>query len=109
MLKPNGRLAISDRVLVKELPERSRNDPELWGGCVAGAMLEESYLALLREAGFTHVAVEERRLYSDEEAMEFAQSMAEEKRARGSVPDVEVLYQAYKCIANDRIVAIKPR
>jgi ubiquinone/menaquinone biosynthesis C-methylase UbiE len=109
VLKPNGRLAISDRVLVKELPERSRNDPELWGGCVAGAMLEDSYLALLHEAGFTQVVVEERRLYSDEEAMEFAQSMAEEKRARGSIPDVEVLYHAYKCIANERIVAIKPR
>jgi arsenite methyltransferase len=109
VLKPGGRLAISDRVLVKELPESSRDDPELWGGCVAGAMLEGSYLALLREAGFTQVSVEERRLYSDEEAMEFAQSMAEEKRAKGSVVDVEVLYQAYKCIANDRIVAFRPR
>jgi SAM-dependent methyltransferase len=108
VLKPGGRLAISDRVLVKELPESSRDDPELWGGCVAGAMLEESYLALLHEAGFTQVVVEERRLYSDEEAMEFAQSMAEDKRAKGSVADVEVLYQAYKCIGNDRIVAFRP-
>jgi SAM-dependent methyltransferase len=109
VLRPGGRLAISDRVLVRELPEGSRGDPELWGGCVAGAILEEKYLDLLREAGFTQVSVEERRLYSDEEAMEFAQSMAEEKRARGAVPDVEVLYQAYRCVANDRIVAVRPR
>ena len=109
VLKPGGRLAISDRVLVKDLPEGSRNDPELWGGCVAGALLEESYLDLLRQAGFVQVDVEERRTYTDEEAMEFARSMADEKRARGEASDVEVLYQAYGCVANDRIVAIKPR
>jgi SAM-dependent methyltransferase len=52
VLKPGGRLAISDRVMVEELPDGSKNDPELWGGCVAGAVLEENYLDLLRQAGF---------------------------------------------------------
>jgi arsenite methyltransferase len=109
VLKPGGKLAISDRVLVEELPEDLRLDPELWGACVAGAILEEDYLQMLHGAGFTDVKVEERRLYSDEEAREFASSIDEEKRSHGKGSDTGTMFKAYKCIANDRIVARKPR
>jgi arsenite methyltransferase len=109
VLKPGGKLAISDRVLVEELPDEVRLDPELWGACVAGAILEERYVDMLHEAGFIDVKVEQRRLYTDEEAKEFASSIEKEKRSHGKGSDPETMYRAYKCIANDRIVARKPR
>lgn len=52
-LKPGGRLYISDMVLLDELPEDLKNDRDLLAGCVAGAVLKEEYLKLLKRAGFS--------------------------------------------------------
>jgi arsenite methyltransferase len=51
VLKPQGRLQISDIALRTRVSEKSRADPQLWAECVVGAVLEEDYLALLRDAG----------------------------------------------------------
>ena len=53
VLKPGGRIYISDIVLLAELPEDLRNDKDLLAGCVAGAILKEDYLNLLNKAGFS--------------------------------------------------------
>lgn len=53
VLKPGGRMYLSDMVLLAELPEDLKNDRDLLAGCVAGALLKEEYLRLLREAGFS--------------------------------------------------------
>ncbi len=53
VLKPEGRMYISDMVLLDELPEDLKNDHELLAGCVAGAVLKEEYLKLLKRAGFS--------------------------------------------------------
>lgn len=53
VLKSGGRMFISDMVLLAELPEDLRNDKDLLAGCVAGALLKEEYLRLVKEAGFT--------------------------------------------------------
>lgn len=53
VLKPGGRMYISDMVLLAELPEELRENEELLAGCVAGAVLKEEYLKLLNEAGFS--------------------------------------------------------
>lgn len=58
ILKPNGRLAISDVVATAELPEEMRNDKELFSGCMAGAMHVEKLAVVMRDAGFTEVRVE---------------------------------------------------
>ena len=60
-LKPGGRLLVSDIVLNGELPPQVRENVELWAGCVAGAMLEQEYLQLIREAGFSEVSVVSRK------------------------------------------------
>ena len=52
VLKPGGIIYISDMVLLAELPEELRENEELLVGCVAGAVLKEEYLKLLKEAGF---------------------------------------------------------
>ncbi len=52
VLRPGGNLYISDMVLLKELTEEQRNDEDLIGGCVGGAILRDEYLQKVREAGF---------------------------------------------------------
>lgn len=57
VLKPGGRLAISDIVLDGALPEAVVNDVYAYVGCIAGAVLREEYLGMLREAGFDRVEI----------------------------------------------------
>jgi SAM-dependent methyltransferase/DNA-binding transcriptional ArsR family regulator len=53
VLKSRGRMYLSDMVLLAELPEDLKNNKDLLVGCVAGALLKEEYLRLLKEAGFS--------------------------------------------------------
>ncbi len=57
VLRPGGRLMISDIVLLRELPDLIKHSVEAYTGCVAGAMLREEYLAAIRAAGFEDVRV----------------------------------------------------
>jgi ubiquinone/menaquinone biosynthesis C-methylase UbiE len=51
VLKPGGRLQISDIALRVPVSEQSRADPKLWAECVVGAIVEDDYVSLLRAAG----------------------------------------------------------
>jgi SAM-dependent methyltransferase len=57
VLKPDGRLAVSDVVNIAPLPEDLRADPALLCGCVAGAAPVDRVKTLLRAAGFVDVTV----------------------------------------------------
>ena len=57
VLKPCGRLMVSDIVLLKELPDFIRDSIAAYVGCVAGAMMKGDYLAAIRGAGFEPVEV----------------------------------------------------
>ncbi len=57
VLKPGGRLAISDIVLDAALPEAIANDVYAYVGCISGAILREDYLAMLKTAGFDRVEI----------------------------------------------------
>lgn len=67
VLRPGGRLAISDIVVRGEIPPPIQRSIELWVGCVAGALEEREYRAKLGEAGFEEIAVEPTRLYRGED------------------------------------------
>ena len=71
VLKPGGRFAVSDVVVQGELPADVKRSMELWVGCVAGALSDEEFAALLREAGFEHASVEFTRTYDVEDARAF--------------------------------------
>lgn len=58
VLKPGGRLAISDVVAQAAIPEPLRKDWELYTGCVAGASKAEELENLLEQAGFTQIRIE---------------------------------------------------
>lgn len=57
VLKPGGRLVVSDMVAKGKLPEEIRESPEIWASCVGGALPEEEYLETIRRAGFPAVEV----------------------------------------------------
>ena len=69
VLKPGGRLAVSDVVVRGEVPAAIRRNVELWIGCVAGALEESDYRAKLQTAGFEAVALEPTRIYRAEDAL----------------------------------------
>ncbi len=58
VLKPGGRLMVSDIVLKKPLPDAIKNSIAAYIGCVAGASLREDYLQEMREAGFESITVQ---------------------------------------------------
>jgi arsenite methyltransferase len=71
VLKPGGRLAISDVVVRGKVPTEIKKSLELWAGCVAGALSEYDYEAKLAKAGFDNIDIEPTRVYSSEDARAF--------------------------------------
>src|SRR5207302_1394419 len=57
VLKKGGRAVISDIVSDEEVPEELQNDPELWSGCISGALTEEGFLAAFENAGFYGIQI----------------------------------------------------
>jgi len=58
VLKPGGRLAISDVVASAEMPDDMKNDPLLHAGCMAGASMVEDLETMMKEAGFSNIRIE---------------------------------------------------
>lgn len=52
VLKPGGRVAISDIISDEHVPQHLQNDPTLWSGCISGAFQEEEFLQAFLDAGF---------------------------------------------------------
>ena len=71
VLKPGGRLAVSDVVVRGEVPGEIRKSMELWVGCIAGALEEKEYQEKLARAGFESIDVEPTRVYKADEARDF--------------------------------------
>jgi 2-polyprenyl-3-methyl-5-hydroxy-6-metoxy-1,4-benzoquinol methylase len=71
VLKPGGRLAVSDVVTRGEIPAEIRKNVLLWVGCVAGALEENEYKTKLTAAGFEQVGIEPTRIYRLDEARAF--------------------------------------
>ena len=61
VLRRGGRAVISDIVSDEQVPEAMQNDPELWSGCISGALTEHGFLAAFEEAGFYGVRIVERQ------------------------------------------------
>ncbi|MBI4541483.1 MAG: arsenite methyltransferase [Gemmatimonadetes bacterium] len=92
VLRPGGRMLVSDLVLGRPLPEEIRSSVEAYVGCVAGASLREEYLGHIRTAGFTEVEVVEERTYGDSEVFGGA----------------EWLRQAATAVTSAKVRAVKP-
>ncbi|MEM3730579.1 MAG: methyltransferase domain-containing protein [Candidatus Bathyarchaeia archaeon] len=62
VLKPGGRLMISDIVLLKELPKKVKENEKAYVSCISGAIMKDKYLKLIKNAGFQDVKVLEETL-----------------------------------------------
>ena len=58
VLKPGGRIAISDIVADEAIPQHLKADPELWSGCISGSFIEDEFLASFKQAGFLAVKLD---------------------------------------------------
>lgn len=81
VLKPGGRLMISDLVLYKALPQAIKKSVAAYVGCVAGALIKEDYLKAVKDAGFSDVKILSETPYAidvtldDERVQKAAQTM----------------------------------
>src|SRR5260370_593743 len=71
VLKPGGRLAVSDVVVRGDVPTQLRRSMELWVGCIAGALHDHEYRGKLAEAGFGGIEIEPTRVYTIHDARQF--------------------------------------
>jgi len=68
VLKPGGRLAVSDIVVRGDMPPEVQRSMELWAGCMAGALRDTEYLTKVKAAGFQAVEIEPTRIYTEADA-----------------------------------------
>jgi ubiquinone/menaquinone biosynthesis C-methylase UbiE len=105
VLKPDGRLMISDIVLLNELPEAVRQSVEAYVGCVAGAVIKAKYLELIRQAGFRDVRIVEEKLFPIEYVIDNPTAKAAMKKAKISAERAKKFADT---VASIRVHAVKP-
>jgi len=105
VMKPGGRLMVSDLVLLKPLPEAILRDMDAYAACISGALLKDDYLAAIHQAGFQSVEVVGESHYDlgEPELAEVAESLAE-----GSKLSSTDLWAASKVVVSVQIQATKP-
>ncbi|HET9200126.1 MAG TPA: arsenite methyltransferase [Dehalococcoidia bacterium] len=103
VLKPGGRFAISDIVLVKPLPERVEKSVGAWIGCVAGALPANDYLTRLLETGFTSPSLEITRSYSGTDFGNRDDDLTEDERRQASNAYVSAFVRATKPLVRNEI------
>jgi SAM-dependent methyltransferase len=103
VLKPKGRLMVSDIVLLKDLPERIKGSVLAYVGCVAGADKKNEYLNRIRQAGFEKVEVVKEdqlpeSMLADQDTAEFVkeQQLTEQEIAEVSSAVVSIKVSATK-------------
>jgi len=67
VLKPGGKMVVSDIVLNRPLPESAKGNPDLYSSCISGALLRAEYLGAIRAAGFAEVEVLKDRTYESKQ------------------------------------------
>lgn len=66
VLKPGGRILISDLVSEGKLPEEIKNNFEAWAGCIAGALEKKEYLVTIKRAGFKDIKIVSQSTYCEQ-------------------------------------------
>jgi SAM-dependent methyltransferase len=94
LLRPGGRMSVSDIVIDGTLPQSIRDRLDAWAGCLAGALEESDYLSRIRAAGFENLEVVSREYATAEEVAEAGVGVSSEEVAHS--------------VASVRIRAVKP-
>jgi SAM-dependent methyltransferase len=105
VLKPGGRLMISDIVLLEDLPKFIKERIEAYIGCVSGAIMKDEYLRKIKAAGFQDVRVIDESLFP----IEF---MANDPTTKGIIDSLGMTLDQAKGVANSvasiKVSGIKP-
>ncbi len=107
VLKPGGRLAVSDVVTRGDIMPEIRKSVLLWVGCVAGALDENDYRNKLSAAGFEHIDIEPTRIYRAEDAREFLSGQGIDVEALAPQVDGKFM-SAFVRAAKPKVTAEKP-
>jgi SAM-dependent methyltransferase len=105
VLRPGGRLSVSDIVLLGDVPLRIRDSVEAYVACLSGAVLREDYLAMMADAGFRDLRVTEERGFALDDIA--SDDILEEFKAHTGATEVE-LRQAANVFQSIRVAATKP-
>jgi len=105
VLKPGGRLMVSDLVLLKPLPAAMKQNMDAYAACLAGALLKEEYLAAIRSSGFQHTEVVSESGYDVGDP-----TPAQVEVARSLDPDLshKELREAAASVSSIKVSAFKP-
>ena len=99
VLKPGGRLMISDMVLLGELPDFIKNSIEAYIGCLSGAIMKDEYIGAIKAAGFQEVGI-------IDEASFPIESMANDPTAKRIIENLKIPPEKVKEIASS-VISIK--
>ncbi|HJW71687.1 MAG TPA: arsenite methyltransferase [Geothrix sp.] len=116
VLKPGGRLQVSDLVLARPLPEALLSDLDAYAACISGAMLKDDYLAAIRAAGFANVAVAGEQRFGLAELSPELMALAKERYPGMSAEELELMagsvlslqVEAGKAAVNERACGCAP-
>jgi arsenite methyltransferase len=65
VLKPGGRILVSDLITVGFIPEEIRKSFQAWSNCIAGAMEKNEYLNVIKNAGFRDVEIKSEKVFTE--------------------------------------------
>jgi SAM-dependent methyltransferase len=99
IMKPGGRLAVSDIVTDGELPEEIRTSLSAWAGCVAGAVEAKEYIVMMEAVGFKDISI--KPVFFDKEVVDDA--LRDMKLDLSTYPKESI----YKAVYSAKITAIK--
>jgi len=106
VLRPGGRMMVSDLALQKPLPEAIRRSVEAYVACIAGALVKSDYLGAIRAAGFAEVSVVSEKVFPSELVLE--DSLAPEIIKKLGIPQKELMDHVSSVLSLS-VQAFKPR
>jgi arsenite methyltransferase len=106
VLRPGGRLSVSDIVLLGEMPLAIRDSVEAYVACLSGAALRDDYLGMLEKAGFASIEVTEERSFTPEDVV--AEDLVSEFAKHANTTEDELRDGAAR-FQSVRVAARKPK
>ncbi|MBA7639832.1 Arsenite methyltransferase [subsurface metagenome] len=105
VLKPGGRLMVSDIVLLKELPDFIKNSIEAYIGCLSGAMMRDEYIGAIRTAGFQDIKVVDENSFP-------IKCMVNDPTAQAIIKNLEISFEEVEEVASSvlsiKVYGVKP-
>jgi SAM-dependent methyltransferase len=107
VLKPGGRIMVSDIVLLKNIPDELRNSIEMYVSCIAGASLKSDYLESIKAAGFQDIRIVSESSFGFEYVESVLNSQPAESTINFLVISPETIRDTANSIISMKVTAIK--